>query len=80
VKGQSGLYPKYFILDAMEGTPGGTWIVIKGEHPNGTKRIAIGYQYRTKTTLLFVVTEYAGKWIVVLCVDVVLCPHCLTTV
>jgi hypothetical protein len=60
VKGNKGLYSKAFIEEAMAGTPGGTKIVLKGQHPNGMDLIAVGYHYSTKTMLYFVMTADAG--------------------
>jgi hypothetical protein len=51
VKNNSGLFPKSFIMDALENAPGGVHIVLKGTAPNGIELVAIGYRYSTKTTV-----------------------------
>jgi hypothetical protein len=61
VKNNSGLFPKSFIMDALENAPGGVHIVLKGTAPNGIDLVAIGYRYSTKTTLCFVATADAGS-------------------
>jgi hypothetical protein len=61
VKNNSGLFPKSFIVDALENAPGGVHIVMKGTAPNGIDLVAIGYRYSTKTTLFFVATADAGS-------------------
>jgi hypothetical protein len=61
VKNNSGLFPKSFIMDALENAPGGVHIVLKGTAPNGIDLVAIGYRYSTKTTLFFVATADAGS-------------------
>ena len=45
VKANSGLYPKEFIDNALDGAPGDTHIVMKDIHPNGATLIALGYRY-----------------------------------
>jgi len=39
-----GLYLKQFISDALSDTPGGTQIVLTGNHPNGPELVATGYR------------------------------------
>jgi prephenate dehydratase len=60
VKNNSGIFPKTFIMDALENAPGGVHIVLKGTAPNGINLVAIMNRYSSKTTLFFVVTAYAG--------------------
>ena len=50
VKTNSGLFPKKFIADMLDGMPGGVKIVLKGTD-----------RYNTKTSLFFVTTEEAGN-------------------
>ena len=61
VKTNSGLFPKKFIADTLDGMPGGVKIVLKGTAPNEVPLVAIGYRYSTKTSLFFVTTEDAGN-------------------
>ena len=61
VKTGHSLFPKKFIEHALEGSPGGVHIVLKGRHPSGKVLIAIGYRYSSKKTLFFVMTENAGS-------------------
>ena len=61
IKNNHALFLKEFIKDALEGGPGVVHIVLKGVHPNGTKLIAIGYHYSSKTSLFFVMSENAGS-------------------
>jgi hypothetical protein len=73
IKGNKGIYPKDFISEKMMKIPGGTAIVLKGTHQNGTLIIAIGYRYSIRMTLFFMMTEDAG-----VCgfVGVLLLCHC----
>ena len=61
VKTGHSLYPKNFIEDVLDGSPGGVHIVLKGQHPNGKILVAIGYRYSSKKTLFFIMTENAGS-------------------
>ena len=61
VKQNSGLYPKEFVENALNDSPGGVHIVLRGRHPNGHNLIAIGYRYSSKKTLFFIMTEGAGS-------------------
>ena len=61
VKTGHSLYPKKFIADVLDGSPGGVHIVLKGRHPNGKVLVAIGYRYSSKKTLFFIMTENAGS-------------------
>jgi hypothetical protein len=61
VKVKKGLYPKYFIDEALKDAHGGLSIVLAGIAPNGVRLIAVGYRYSVKTTLFFVMTENAGS-------------------
>ena len=57
VKQNSALYPKVYIKAALNNSPGGVHIVMKGRHPNGHNLIALGYRYSSKKTLFFILTE-----------------------
>ena len=63
VKTNSGLFPKKFIADTLDGMPGGVKIVLKSTAPNEVPLVAIGYRYSTKTSLFFITTEDAGNMI-----------------
>jgi hypothetical protein len=60
IKTGHGLYPKKYIETALEGAPGGVWIVLESIY-QGTPLVAIGYRYSTRTTLFFVATKNAGS-------------------
>jgi len=60
VKSNHGLYPKDFIEDLLDKSPGGTHIVIQGTHPDGVELIAVGYRHNSKVTLCFIATKNAG--------------------
>ena len=61
VKTAHALYPKKYIEKALEGGPGGIWIVMKGTHTNGKALVAVGYMYSSRKTLFFIATEGAGS-------------------
>ena len=61
VKQSHALYPKVFVNDVLKDTPGGVHVVLRGRHPNGHNLIAIGYQYSSKKTLFFIMTDGAGS-------------------
>ena len=61
VKSNHGLYPKQYIEDTLKEAPGGTSIVLQGEHPDGPTLVAVGYRYNSKVTLCFVITKNAGS-------------------
>ena len=61
VKTNSGLFPKKFIADTLDGMPGGVKIVLKGTAPNEVLLVDIGYRYSTKTSLFFITTEDVGN-------------------
>lgn len=62
VKTAHALFPKEYMMKALEGMPGGVHIVLKGTHPvSGLKLVAVGYKYNRKNTRLFVATEGAGS-------------------
>ena len=61
VKSNHGLYPKQFIEDTLKEAPGGTYIVLEGQHPDRPTLIAIRYRYNSKVTLCFVITKNAGS-------------------
>jgi hypothetical protein len=69
------VYPKDFIEKAMSNTPCGTKNVLKGKHPNGVPLVVIGYRYSTKTTLVFVIPEDAGRWMMLLMVPLLSLLH-----
>ena len=54
------LFPKKHIEKELKDAPGGTSIVLWGEHSTGTSLVAIGYKYNKKSVLYFVSTPGAG--------------------
>ena len=61
VKTGHSLFPKKFIEEVLDGSPGGVHIVLRGRHPSGKVLVAIGYRYSSKKTLFFIMTENAGS-------------------
>jgi hypothetical protein len=62
VKVAKRLYPKAEIESIMKDKPRGTHVTLKGTHPEtGTKLVALGYKYNSKTVMCFVFTEDAGS-------------------
>lgn len=61
VKTSHSLFPKTYIEEALDGTPGGVHIVLRGKHPNGKTLVALGYRYSSKKTLFFIMTDRAGS-------------------
>jgi len=61
VKSNYRLYPKQFIKEALKEAPGGTHIVLEGQHLDSSTLIAIRYWYNSKVTLCFVITKNVGS-------------------
>jgi len=62
VKNNKTLFPKEVIESSLSRMPGGGMhIVLTGTNPNGVPLIALGYQYSTKATLIFVFHSDVGS-------------------
>jgi hypothetical protein len=55
------LLSKEYIEKALEDAPGGVKIVFTGTASSNAPLVALGYHYRQKTTVFFVMTSKAGN-------------------